>query len=70
MLFYIRMKKQVFLINAFTIFECLFVFIYGHFFSLKIKERCVEDWPEDSPELNPDFKPVRDKSMYIPLLTS
>ncbi|KAM9335534.1 uncharacterized protein ABDE67_020523 [Symphorus nematophorus] len=21
------------------------------------QERCVEDWPEDSPELNPDFKP-------------
>ncbi|KAM7366448.1 hypothetical protein PAMP_015886 [Pampus punctatissimus] len=22
------------------------------------QERCVEDWPEDSPELNPDFKPA------------
>ncbi|CAJ1085936.1 protein piccolo isoform X2 [Xyrichtys novacula] len=21
------------------------------------QEKCVEDWPEDSPELNPDFKP-------------
>ncbi|XP_044040782.1 uncharacterized protein si:cabz01007807.1 isoform X3 [Siniperca chuatsi] len=21
------------------------------------QERCVEDWPEDSPELNPDFRP-------------
>ncbi|XP_071315569.1 uncharacterized protein [Trachinotus anak] len=21
------------------------------------QERCVEDWPEDSPQLNPDFKP-------------
>ncbi|KAK2862927.1 hypothetical protein Q5P01_002460 [Channa striata] len=21
------------------------------------QERCVEDWPEDSPEINPDFKP-------------
>ncbi|KAM9424607.1 uncharacterized protein KZ484_003355 isoform 2-T2 [Pholidichthys leucotaenia] len=21
------------------------------------QERCVDDWPEDSPELNPDFKP-------------
>ncbi|XP_029942390.1 protein piccolo-like isoform X2 [Salarias fasciatus] len=21
------------------------------------QERCVEDWPEDSPEVNPDFKP-------------
>ncbi|KAM9836664.1 uncharacterized protein ACBR49_019107 isoform 3-T3 [Aulostomus maculatus] len=21
------------------------------------QERCVEDWPDDSPELNPDFKP-------------
>lgn len=23
------------------------------------QEKCVEDWPEDSPELDPDFKPVR-----------
>ncbi|KAM7377105.1 hypothetical protein PAMA_013741 [Pampus argenteus] len=23
------------------------------------QERCVEDWPEDSPELNPDFKPLK-----------
>ncbi|XP_069564034.1 uncharacterized protein [Brachyistius frenatus] len=22
------------------------------------QERCVEDWPEDSPQLNPDFKPT------------
>ncbi len=23
------------------------------------QEKCVEDWPEDSPQLNPDFRPVR-----------
>lgn len=23
------------------------------------QERCVEDWPEDSPQLDPDFRPVR-----------
>lgn len=23
------------------------------------QEKCVEDWPEDSPELNPEWKPVR-----------
>lgn len=23
-----------------------------------LQEKCVEDWPEDSPELSPNFKPV------------
>ncbi|XP_068584249.1 uncharacterized protein [Cebidichthys violaceus] len=38
------------------------------------QERCVEDWPEDSPELNPDFKPtgtlrLRRESMKIKAVT-
>lgn len=31
----------------------LTLYIYSDF-----QERCVEDWPEDSPEINPDWKPV------------
>lgn len=34
------------------------------------QEKCVEDWPEDSPELNPDFKPVRKHSTAILSLNS
>ncbi|AWO97195.1 putative apolipoprotein L6-like [Scophthalmus maximus] len=26
------------------------------------QERCVEDWPDDSPELNPEFRPVKTDS--------
>ncbi|TSY83967.1 Protein NDRG2 [Bagarius yarrelli] len=29
------------------------------------QEKCVEDWPEDSPELSPDWKPAMDL-MYFP----
>ncbi|XP_043954306.1 uncharacterized protein si:cabz01007807.1 isoform X2 [Gambusia affinis] len=43
-----KMESKPLETENFAVFED--VFLIG-------QERCVEDWPEDSPELDPDFKP-------------
>lgn len=37
------------------------------FINILKQERCVEDWPDDSPQLDPNFKPVRTHFLKLTL---